>query len=218
LTDAVYTLIEANNLTDARIRLTITNGPMDRKQQKPEPTILITASQFQPYPEEYYKKGIRVALSAFKQNPANPVFYHKTLNYMPRLLALNEARQKGAAESIWFTVDNRLAEASTANVFLVKDSALLTPPVDTPVLAGIARKTVISLAHNLNIKVTEKPLHIHDLLEADEVFLTNVIMQLLAVNSIEKHPVSNGQVGPTTKKLAQAYLKNLQNCCTNRID
>ena len=102
---AVYEVLAANELVDARIRLTVTNGPMNLEEGL-KPTVLITAINFQPYPKEYYETGIRTILTSFKQNPADPIFRHKTTNYMSRLMALNNARQQGAAEPLWFTVDN----------------------------------------------------------------------------------------------------------------
>ncbi|MHC4621665.1 MAG: aminotransferase class IV, partial [Planctomycetota bacterium] len=134
ITGAIYKLLKANKLSEARLRLTLTAGPMGQE-------VLVTAIRFQPYPPEYYKNGVLVVLCPFRQNPAEPIYGHKTISYFSRMLALQFARQKRATESLWFTVDNRLAEGCISNVFLVKGSALYTPPIKTPVLAGVARKT-----------------------------------------------------------------------------
>ena len=85
------------------------------------------------------------------------------------------AHQQRAAEALWFTTDNRLAEGCVSNVFVVKDSVIYTPGIETPVLAGIARKTVCEIASANSIKLVEKDLNIDDVLGADEIFLTNVI-------------------------------------------
>jgi branched-chain amino acid aminotransferase len=200
ITEAIYNLMQANNLTDARLRLTISNGSMSLSEEKQRPTILITATQLQPYPKEYYEKGILVVLCSYRQNPNDPLSGHKTTSYFPRMLALQEAHRKRAAEAIWFTVDNRLAEGCVSNVFLVKDSVVYTPPLYTPVLAGIARKTVCRLALKNSIKLVEQDLTIDNLLGADEIFLTNVIMQVMPVVQVEKHTVGEGKVGTMTKK------------------
>ena len=152
-------------------------------------------------------------LSQFKQNTSDPMCGHKTLNYYPRILALNAAHRKGAGEALWFTVDNRLAEGCISNVFLVKDSTLFTPPIETPVLAGVARKTVCQLAIAEPVKLVEKNLFISDLLEADEVFLTNVIMQTLPVTSVEAHTVGDGKVGPITKRLIRSFDEFMKKEC-----
>ncbi len=213
LTEAVYEVLQANELADARLRLTLTNGPLRESQEQRTPTLLITATEFRPYPAEYYKTGVLVVLCPFRQNPTDPTCGHKTTSYYPRLLALNLAHQNHAAEAIWFTTDNRLAEGCVSNVFLVKNSVLYTPSVGTPVLPGIARKAVCQLARQQSIELVEKDLSISDLLGADEIFLTNVIMEVLPVISVEKHTVGDGKVGPVTGKLREGFLQTVEQEC-----
>ena len=200
---AIEQTLEANNLTDARLRLTLTNGPMAQGGQSTA-TLLVTATRFEPYPDEYYKNGVRVVLTDFRQNTQEAIVKHKTTNYFSRLLALNIAHQKKAAEALWFTTDGRLAEGCVSNVFCVKDSALYTPGLDTPVLPGIMRKTVCEVAKAESIKLIEKDLTIKDLLGADEIFLTNVIMLILPVVGVEAHTVGDGKVGSVTKRLMES--------------
>jgi branched-chain amino acid aminotransferase len=213
ITDAIYKVLKANKLTDARLRLTLSGGPMSEPEEKRKSTLLVAAAKLQPYPLEYYKNGVLVVLSPFRQNTAEPVYGHKTTSYFSRMLALKSAHQKGAAEALWFTVDNRLAEGCISNVFLVKDSALYTPPIETPVLAGVSRKTVFQIALENSIEFIEKNLYISDLLDADEVFLTNVIMQILPVNSVEKHTVGAGKPGNLTRKLQKKFEEFIENEC-----
>jgi len=213
ISDAIYQLLQANKLTDARLRLTLTNGPMAESHEQRKSTLLITAAKLQPYPPEYYKNGVTVVLCPFRQNPGEPIYGHKTINFYPRMMALNLAHQKRAAEALWFTVDNRLAEGCISNVFLVKDSLLYTPPIETPVLAGVARITVCQIALKNSIKLVEKDLYINDLLEADEVFLTNVIMQIMPIIKVEKHTVADGKVGPMTKKLLKKFNEFIKENC-----
>ena len=213
ISDAVYKVLRANKLADARLRLTLTSGPMSQSNEQHKGTVLITATELQPYPPEYYEKGVLVVLCPFKQNPSEPIYGHKTTSYFSRMIGLNLAHQKKAAEALWLTVDNRLAEGCISNVFLVKDSALYTPPIRTPVLAGVARKTVCQIALRNSIKLVEKDLHIDDVLAADEIFLTNVIMQIMPVNSVEKHTVGEGKVGPMTKKLQKHFDEFIKNEC-----
>jgi len=210
---AIDELLQANELKDARLRLTLTGGPLAESEEQRTPTLLITATEFGPYPAEYYRTGVLVVLCPFRQNPTDPTCGHKTTSYYPRLLALNQAHLKRAAEALWFTTDSRLAEGCVSNVFLVKDSVLQTPSVQTPVLAGIARKTVLQLAHELSIEGVEKDLYIGDLLEADEVFLTNVIMEVLPVTNVEQHPVAEGRVGPVTQKLREGFVCAVEQEC-----
>ena len=213
LTDAIYKVLKANKLTDARLRLTLSNGPMAGAEEQLKPTLLITATKLQPYPGEYYKKGVMVILSASRQNTFEPTCGHKTTSYFSRMITLNMAHQQRAAEALWFTTDNRLAEGCVSNVFVVKDSVIHTPGIETPVLAGIARKTVCEIASTNSIKLVEKDLYINDVLGADEIFLTNVIMQIMPVNKVEKHIVGDGKVGVMTQRLQISFDELVESQC-----
>lgn len=205
---AIDHVLLANNLTEARLRLSLTNGPI-QPDGKAMTHLLITAAPFTPYPVEYYDKGVRVVLTDYRQNTQDPYAGHKTSCYGPRLTALKQAHEKLAAEALWFTTENALAEGSVSNVFLVKDGALYTPPTDTPILPGIARKTVIEIAQTEKIPCHEQPLRIDDLLAAEEVFLTNVIMEALPVVAVEAHTVGKGTPGELTKQILEKFRERL---------
>lgn len=206
IADAVYKTLNANELKEARIRLTATSGAMNA--EKSEPTLVITAVNFEPYPKSYYDKGIMVVLNSYRQNPADVLTGHKTTSYFSRIFALGLAHQKRAAEALWFTTDGRLAEGCVSNVFIVKDSVLFTPSLKTGILPGIARKNILKLAGKNSMKIEEKELTIDDLLGADEIFITNVIMQVLPVIGVEAHNVGNAKPGAVTKKIAALYTEH----------
>jgi branched-subunit amino acid aminotransferase/4-amino-4-deoxychorismate lyase len=207
--DGIDQVLQVNRLTDARIRLTLTGGSL-RAEENRRSTLLITAAPFVPYPKEYFEKGVRVVITDYRQNPKDPFTGHKTTCYGPRLAALRGAHEKLAAEALWFTTENRLAEGCISNVFLVRQGKLLTPPLSTPVLPGIARKTVLELAQQEKILSEERPLDINDLLAAEEVFLTNVVMTILPVVAVEAHTVGEGKPGPLTKHLTEKYEERLK--------
>jgi branched-chain amino acid aminotransferase len=213
LTKAVNNVLDTNKLTDARLRLTLSAGAMSQLQEKPNTTLLITATNLQPYPPEYYSKGVVVVLASARQNITDPTCGHKTTSYLSRMLELKQAHVKRAAEALWFTTDGRLAEGCISNVFLVKDSRLYTPTTNTPVLPGIARKTVCELAAANQIEIVEKDLSIDDLLGANEVFITNVIMQIMPVIAVEKHTVGDGKPGAITLKIRGHYIEFFNKSC-----
>ena len=210
---AIGEVLAANQLRDARLRLTLTSGPLAESEEQRKATLLITATEFQPYPADYYRTGVLVVLCPFRQNATDPTCGHKTTSYYPRLLALNLAHQRKAAEALWFTSENHLAEGCVSNVFLVKESVLYTPSAQTPVLPGIARKAVLQLAQQQAIDAVEKDLTISDLLDAEEVFLTNVIMEVLPVMQVEKHLVGGGKVGPVTQRLQESLRQTIEQEC-----
>jgi branched-chain amino acid aminotransferase len=213
LGEAIYQVLRTNELTDARIRLTLTSGQVTQAEEQRRSTLLITAVSFQPYPAECYKAGVLAVLCPYRQNPSDPTCGHKSTCYYPRLLALRHAHRSGAAEALWFTTDNRLAEGCVSNVFLVKDSVVLTPPLSTPVLPGITRRTVLEIAARESIRSEEKDLTIEDLLGADEIFLTNVVMEVVPVVGVEKHTVGDGKVGPIARKLREAFTRAIEEHC-----
>lgn len=221
---AARELLQANGLTEARLRLTVTRGRVmhDPDTVRLEPTAFLTAVPLQPYPKDHYEHGVTViAYDRHKLNPFDILAGHKALEYVGRFAALNTARQLGAVEALWFNVHNFLQEGSISNVFIVKSGTLHTPPtpsdLDYPeiadrtpysrsnVLPGIARKTVIEIAEREKIAVTIGPLTINDLLGADEIFLTNSVMEVMPVCRIERKGIGKEQPGDLTRKMAMLY-------------
>ncbi len=213
VSDAVYKVLEANELAEARLRLTISSGSISASAEQRRSTLLISATKYQGYPAQYYSKGVMVVLNPFRQNTTDPTCGHKTTNYLSRMMGLNMARQRRATEALWFTEDNRLAEGCVSNVFVVKNSIAYTPMVSTPILPGIARQTVCELAVKNSIELVEKDLTINDVLAADEIFLTNVIMKVLPIIKVEKHTVGDGAVGEVTEKLGKIFDDFVEESC-----
>jgi branched-chain amino acid aminotransferase len=199
---------------DARVRLTVTTGTLrPTERDTPELTVIATASAGARYPEECYTKGVTVVVAEYRQSRHDPTAGHKTTSYFARLASLREAHAVGAFEALWFTHDERLAEGAISSVFLVRRDKLLTPPLDTPVLPGITRATVIELAVELGIPVREQELTLEDLLEADEVFLTNSLMELVPVVRVGREPIGSEKPGETTAQLYAAYGRLIEQEC-----
>jgi branched-chain amino acid aminotransferase len=215
--DGIDRLLKANGLTEARIRWVMTPGDVPRPGQTlagPIPqTTLITAIPVQGYPPDLYEHGVRVCICPYKQNRLDPLAGHKTLSYLPRLLANNDAAQRGCNEALWFTTDNMLAEGSMSNVFIVNGETLLTPPLKTPVLPGVVRGVVLELAETEGIALEQRPIDIDALLDADEVFLTGSMREIMPVTAIEKHVVGEGTPGGMAKRLARLYKAQVNKEC-----
>lgn len=230
LDEAIHELLRRNQTADARIRLTVTRGTT---QQDPvhgmhiQPNVFCSAAPAEPYPEPFYARGMTVVLNdEYKLNPYDPQAGHKTLNYFSRLAALRNANKLGAGESLWFNVHNHLQSGSISNVFIVKDGGLLTPPTPqdmqdksiaqtipypkSVVLPGITRAAVIELARRDGITVTPAALTVNDLLEADEVFLTNSMMQVMPVGRIERKAIGSDKPGPMTLKLSALLADDIE--------
>ncbi len=216
LTKDFQRLLRENQLTDARVRLTVTAGSMldQPPGERPTITVCVTASACTAYPPELYANGMAVALSRFRQSSTDPLAGHKTTNYLPRLLALREAQRHHCGEALWFTPENLLAEGSISNVFLVKGGVVKTPPRDTPVLPGITRTVILELCREKGIKADESPLNINDLLDADEIFVTNSGMEVMPVIRVEKRDIGAGHPGPVARELLDLYRAQVETECT----
>jgi branched-chain amino acid aminotransferase len=223
LADAAELTVQRNEMKSARVRLTVTGGDLNLLQSagrtQQDPTILIVAQPPTPYPDAFFEKGVRVVIADARSNPLSPMAGHKTLNYWPRIQALQQAAGKGAGEALWFTVSNHLASGSVSNVFLVKDGHLLTPiargeeeagALPAPALPGITRDTIIQIAREDAIEIRKKMLDINDLLGADDVFLTNSSWGVLPVIAVENEQIGDGVVGELTRRLRTAWLETIE--------
>ena len=207
LAQAVTAVLNANHLTDALIRLTVTSGATRNPDpDNPPPNTLIVTAQPLPCQDlDQINHGVMVVINPCKQNPHDPLVTHKTLAYFSRLIFLQQAQQKQAAEALIFSPTNHLIGACLSNVFLVRDHRLLTVPLDAPAFPGLTRRTVIELAQQNHIELEEKQLVIKDLLQADEIFLTNTVMELIPVSRVEQHVVGSEKPGPIYRRLHQLY-------------
>ena len=217
LAGAVEQTLTHNSLDRARVRLTLTPGSVSllRADAAPEPTVLVVATDPVEYDPAYFDTGVTVIVGGQLANPFDPTAGHKTIAYWSRLSLLRRAASMRAGEAIVLTISNHLAGGAVSNVFLVKDGRLMTPiargeekpgAVPAPVLPGITRAAIFELAAAERIGVERRMLAIDDLLDADEVFLTNSGWQVLPVTNVEKKMIADGKVGPVTAKLRQALL------------
>ena len=208
-------LLERNLARTARVRMTVSAGSLQdpTNVEGKDPTVCITTAPLDSYPADLYEHGGQVVVCNFRLSTTDPIAGHKTTAYLPRLLGLRQARLAQCIEAIWFTNENHLAEGCMSNVFIARGNVLQTPPLDTPVLPGIARSVVLEMAASADVTVQECPLTIDDLLDADEVLLTNAIMQVMPVIRVEKHDIGAGRVGPMAKRLLEEYRKLVQTEC-----
>jgi len=213
LTAAAGELLEANELLEARMRITLTPGPISGG----DPTVLITADALPDYPAAWYSEGISVAITELRQSPGDIACGRKTGCYFPRILAMRTAAAKQASEALWFTAEGHLAEGCFCNVFLRSGDELLTPPLETPVLDGILRGAVIELCEKLAIKcVCDRPLVGRDVLDADELFMTSSCSGIRPVVRVEDRTIADGKVGPISQELMAAYADVLEAECPPR--
>ena len=210
LKSAVMATIQANQLGDARVRITISigeGGIVPDPSTCDKPTVLILAGHYQPYPEQVYEKGFRAIVSSIRRNSQSPLSKLKSANYLESILARQEARAAGIDEALCLNEKGLLAEASMSNIFLVTNSILRTPGQDSGILPGITRETILELASPLGINTVEHDIRLDELFQAQETFLTNSLMEIVPLTEVDGKPIGSGKPGPFTKRLAMAYKK-----------
>jgi branched-chain amino acid aminotransferase len=166
LTRALGETLDANTLSDAVLRLTISRGPAARGMAPDpagQPTTMITAAPYsRPGPSR------AVIATATRRNEHSPLSQVKSTNCLDSVLARIEAAERGGDEAILLNTAGRIAEASAANLFALIGGMLVTPPVADGALPGILRAEIIA-----RLGATERPLSPADLTQSDEIFLTS---------------------------------------------
>jgi branched-chain amino acid aminotransferase len=207
-TDVIETL-RRNNLSDAYIRLVVTRGAgslgLDPNRTS-HPQVIIIADHIALYPAEYYESGLKIITAAtIRNHPAALSPRVKSLNYLNNIMAKIEGLQAGCVEALMLNHKGEVAECTGDNIFIIKREQVLTPPKDAGILEGITRNAVLGLARSLDIPAHEVTLTRHDLLVADECFLTGSAAEVIPVISIDGRPIGDGKVGPITKKLMAEF-------------
>jgi branched-chain amino acid aminotransferase len=206
---AVVETCRRNKIRDGYIRLVVTRGAgtlgLNPNRCK-NPSVIIIADKIQLYPEEYYRKGLEIITVPTTRNlhsALNPAI--KSLNYLNNVLAKIEAANSGCEEAIMLNAEGFVAECTGDNIFIVKGSELLTPPLSAGALYGITRHTVIDLGRKSGLTVAEPNLTRYDLFNADECFLTGTGAEIIPVVKIDGRIVGTGKPGPVVRQLVEQY-------------
>lgn len=214
--DALNQTVKANNLAEAYVRIQISRGPGEIGLDPalcPAPTIVIVAKPFKEYPSEYYERGVSVAIVNTRRNhplALNPSI--KGTNFLNNILAKIESLRAGAYEAVMLNWEGYVAEGTISNIFMVKDGLLCTPDLKTGILEGVTRGLVLDLARKEKIEMREKSILPEELLGADEVFITNTMIEVMPVTSVNGNSVGTGEPGPVTAILRKAYKNEVLSC------
>ncbi|GKU84994.1 aminodeoxychorismate lyase [Niallia sp. NCCP-28] len=197
-------LLKANGLTNAYIRFNVSAGSgAIGLQTAPyiNPTVIVYIKSLEKRNSMFEKKGQIVTIP---RNTPEGRERLKSHHYLNNVFAKREVGDKLDVEGIFLTKDNYVAEGITSNLFWVKDHTLYTPCLNTGILNGITRRFIISLARNKGLRVEENFYPVEHLIEAEEVFTTNSIQEIVALSHIETH-YFKGEDGEITAMLHKAY-------------
>ena len=154
------------------------------------------------------EKGIRVATSTWRRNAdeALPARGKIVGGYVNMAFQKSEAELNGYDEALVLTPSGHASEASAANLFVVRDGTLITPPVSDDILEGVTRKAILTLAADLGIPTEVRSIDRSELYVCDEVFLCGTGVQVSSVTEVDHRAVGTGAIGPIARKVSETYF------------
>jgi len=211
MTQAVLDTVAANEERDAYVRLVVSRGPGDLgidPANCSKPTVVIICAQIKLYPKELYETGAAIVTSSVRRIPIQCLDPRiKSLNYLNNIMAKLDARRAGALEAVMLNHQGRVAECTADNLFFYAGGTLKTPDLMNGALPGITRATVLELGQEMSMPTEEGNYGLHDLYNADEVFLTGTGAEIMPVIAVDGRVVGTGKPGPVTKRLLDAFRK-----------
>jgi branched-chain amino acid aminotransferase len=199
---------------EAYIRMLLTRGVGELTYDTaacPTPSVVVIVKPNVDPPREAFERGVTVALVPIVRNhpgSVNPLI--KSNNLLNNALAMQEAFRRGAFEGVMRNYKGELAECTQSNLFVVKNGAALTPPIDAGLLPGITREFLFEVGADAGIPVREAVLRDDDLLDADEAFLTSTTREVVPIVKVDARTIGPGMPGPVTRALLDGYRRKAQ--------
>ena len=202
--DAIFSTLEANGMRDeAHIRLTLTRGEKVTSGMNPRfnqsGCCLIVLAEWKP--PVYSDDGIRVITASTRRNTPQCLdskIHHN--NLLNNILASIEANVAGADSAIMLDIDGFVAETNDTNLFIVRDSEVLTPFADA-CLPGLTRRMILDICDSENIPAAECRLSLTELYCADEVFTSGTMGELTPILEADGRKIADGTLGSMTRRL-----------------
>ena len=210
---AVVDTLRASALPDAYVRIMVTRGAGEialDPAAADEPRLIVIVRAARPPGPEAYRDGVEVAIvgrtryaTGVPTSTVDPQV--KSGNYLGSVMAVAEARKRGAYEAILCDGVGRITEGSSSNFFVVRGRRVSTPALSGGLLEGITRRHVMQLLDEGAIAWAEQALWPIDLQSADEAFLTSSVRGVVPITRVDGQPLGDGKPGPITRRVMQAY-------------
>ncbi len=208
-------LVELNDCPDvvARFQVTRGRGAGPLPPANPTPTTLLTVQPYSPK-ESLYTRGASLIVSSVRRDPDGELGKHKLGSYFSSLLARRVAAAASADDAIICDTDGNYLECASSNIFAVAEGVLITPDVTENLLPGLARETVLECVADLGLEVRLERLTAEIAESAEELFITNSILEVVPVTRVENKEYS--APGPITTELMRAYAQLVAKEMDNR--
>jgi D-alanine transaminase len=207
---AARRLLNENDVTGpGAIYVQITRGAAPRKHAFPAqdttPTVYVTAKPYSPHPARFWEDGVD-AITAPDTRWARCDI--KSISLLPNVLANEAAHAADTFEAI-LVRDGVVTEGSHSNVWGVRDGRVITYPACNYILAGMTRARVFELAAGMGLDAVEEVIHLDELYDLDEVFLTGTTTEIMPVVRVDGREIVDGEPGPITRRLIAAFNDGL---------
>src|SRR5262249_55770869 len=205
---------------EAYMRILVTRGIGELTYDPaacPTASVVVIVKPHVDVPRDWLERGVRVSLVGVVRNhpsSVNPLI--KSNNLLNNALAMQEAFRRGGVEGVMRNYRGELAECTQSNLFVVKNGAALTPPLDAGLLPGITRAFLFEVGVERGIPVREQVLRDDDLLGADEAFFTSTTRELVPIVSVDDRTIGSGRPGPVTHALLDGFRKKAQDLTRER--
>mgnify|MGYP003333904196 FL=1 len=208
INEAQIDVLKANNLEEAYIRpiVYLGNESLGLRATDLSVNVAVAAWEWPSYMSPEKKElGLSIIKSSHEQY-SNPLHAGNKIigTYINSTLALHEALAKGADEALMLDKHGNISEGSGENIFIVKDNEILTPKTEY-CLNGLTRQSIIKIAQDHKIKVSEADLRYEDLVDADEAFFTGTAVEVMPITAVDSYTIGNGKRGEISHLLQQKY-------------
>jgi branched-chain amino acid aminotransferase len=204
----------ANDILPSYIRPIVYRGEpsLGVKNSKGKVSLAVAAIPAKKYLGEGSEAGVRAKISPFRKphSDAIPSFAKATGNYVSSYLAGVDAQKDGYEEAILLDQNGFVAEGSGENIFLVRDEKVYTPGLESDILLGITRKSVIQIATDLGYPVVEKMISVNELLTADEAFFTGTYAEIAPIKEVSHFTIGTGIAGPITREILSVFQRTIR--------
>ena len=209
VTQAIKETVRANGFDECYIRplLYLTGGAWNLNVDAGKPALMIAVWQWSNYlGEEALEKGIRANISSYTRHHPNVSMTKAKIagNYVNSILAKTESMRMGFDEAIMLDPQGYIGECTGENLFVVRRGKLITPST-APVLEGITRHTIHTIAQDLGYDVLEQPISRDQLYIADEVFVCGTAAEVIGLSEIDFRKIGDGKTGPVTRAIQNVY-------------
>jgi branched-chain amino acid aminotransferase len=206
----ILAALDSHGSPEAYLRVTLTRGIGRALGLDPElaeqPLRVVLVATLSVPPAELYERGMAaITFRAERPSDAPAVADAKIGNYLLAVLAMRRARAEGAGEALLEDENGYILEGSTSNLFAVFAGRLLTPPETAAILPGITRAHTLAIAADMGLAIELRTPQKSELLQADEVFISSSIRELVPVVSIDGQRVGPGVPGPITRELLRRF-------------